>query len=109
MKKLLAVILFALSFSASASSMEDIKATMLNAGFIIDYDIMKQNPKVFMAWKRGMSRYQCDMFTDTMLKGFSNIVTQKRDAEQRIETVVSDPGMLVGCMSDLALVWLVKP
>ena len=109
MKKLLAALLLLASINANAYTLEDIKENMLNAGFMIDYDIMKTNPKVFMAWKRGMSRYQCDLYTNTMLKGFSNVVTQKRDSEQRIETVVSDPGMLIGCMNDLALVWLVKP
>jgi hypothetical protein len=108
MKKLLAVIALLVSLNANATTLEDVKASMLNAGFMTDYDSMKM-PNVIMAWKRGMSRYQCDLFTNTMINGFSNPkFTKENTPDSRIEVVVTNPGILFGCAGNTSMVWLVK-
>ncbi len=110
MKKLLAAILLLASLNANAYTLEDVKANMLNAGFLVDYDAMKLNPHILMAWKRGMSRYQCDLYTNSMLKEFNNYpkVTQENTADGRIEMIVNNPGLLLGCAANTSFVWIIK-
>jgi hypothetical protein len=109
MKKLLAVIALLVSINANAYTLEDIKQNMLDAGFMVDYDAMKLNPHIMVAWKRGMSRYQCDLYTNSMLKEMNYPkVTQENTPDSRIEMVVNNPGLLLGCAANTSFVWLVK-
>ena len=109
MKKLLAVIALLVSINANAYTLEDIKQNMLNAGFMVDYDAMKQNSHIIVAWKRGMSRYQCDLYTNSMIIEMNYPhVTQENTADSRIEMIVNNPGLLLGCAANTSFVWLVK-
>lgn len=109
MKKLLAVIALLASLNANAYTLDDIKQNMLNAGFLVDYDVMKLNPHIIVAWKRGMSRYQCDLYTNSMIKEMNYPhVTQENTADGRIEMIVNNPGLVLGCAANTSFVWLVK-
>jgi len=109
MKKLLAVIALLVSLNANAYTLDDIKQNMLNAGFLVDYDAMKLNPHILVAWKRGMSRYQCDLYTNSMIKEMNYPhATQENTPDSRIEMIVNNPGLVLGCAANQSFVWLIK-
>jgi hypothetical protein len=109
MKKLLTSLLVTLSFSANAYTIQDMQKEMKDDGFMLNVETMKYD-KVYFAWQRSMSRYQCDLYVNTVLKEYpaSQKVTNTNTDTIRIEMVTTHPGLLLSCSDNATYVWLTK-